>query len=220
MVDDLAIQARDDGFQLNERKCKELRISFATNVPEFNPIWVNRQTLETVNSVKVSGVHISSDLKWNVHVSELVRKVSTRLYFLRQLKKSRVATRELLLFYITCIGSILEYGSPVFHRALPSYLSEDLERLQKRAMKIIYPELSYAKALELSGLLTLFDRREAIAAKLFDEMCVNQSHSLHKLLPSKYQRSYYLREQRTFIRPKCKTERCKNSFPLSYVYSS
>ena len=32
-------------------------------------------------------------------------------------------------------------------------------------MKIIYPELSYVKALELSGLLTLYDRREAIAAK-------------------------------------------------------
>ena len=30
-------------------------------------------------------------------------------------------------------------------------------------MKIIYPELSYAKALELSGLLTLYDRRGAIA---------------------------------------------------------
>ena len=29
VVDDLAMQARDDGFQLNERKCKELRISFA-----------------------------------------------------------------------------------------------------------------------------------------------------------------------------------------------
>ena len=151
-------------------------------------------------------------------MSELVRKISTRLYFLRQLKKSHVATRELLLFYITCIRSILEYGSPVFHRALPSYLSEDLERLQKRTMKIIYPQLSYAKALELAGLLTLYDRREAIAAKLFDEICANQSHSLHELLPSKYQPSYYLREQRTFIRPKCKTGRCKNSFPLSYVY--
>ena len=90
----------------------------------------------------------------------------------------------------------------------------------KRAMKIIYPELSYAKALELAGLLTLYDRREAIAAKLFDEICANQSHSLHELLPSKYQPSYYLREQRTFIRPKCKTGRCKNSFPLSYVYSN
>ena len=63
--------------------------------------------------------------------------------------------------------------------------SEDLERLN-RAMKIIYPELSYAKALELSRLLTLYDRRGAIAAKLFDEICANQSHSLHKLLPRKY----------------------------------
>ena len=60
----------------------------------------------------------------------------------RQLKKSHVATRELLLFYITSIRSILKDSCPVFHRALPSYLSEDLERLQKRAMKIIYPELS------------------------------------------------------------------------------
>ena len=83
MVDDLATQARADGFQLNERKCKELRISFAKNEPEFDPIWVNRQTLETVNSVKLLGLNISSNLKWNAHVSELVRKVSTRLYFLR-----------------------------------------------------------------------------------------------------------------------------------------
>ena len=57
MVDDLAIQARNDGFQLNERKCKELRISFAKNEPEFDPIWVNRQTLETVNSVKLLGLN-------------------------------------------------------------------------------------------------------------------------------------------------------------------
>jgi len=75
-------------------------------------------------------------------VSELVRKVSTRLYFLRQLNKLHVATRELVLFYITCIQSILERGSPVFHHTLPSYLSEDLERFQKRVIKNIYPKLS------------------------------------------------------------------------------
>ena len=82
--------------------------------------------------MKLLGLHINSDLKWNVLVSELVRKVSTRLYFLRQFKKSHVATRELILdlFYITCIRFILKYGSPFFHRALPSYLSEDLEGLK------------------------------------------------------------------------------------------
>ena len=135
VLDDLAWQARDERFQLKERKCEELRISFARNEPEFEPIWVNHQTLVTVNTVKLLGLNISSDWKWNVLVSELVRKISTRLYFLRQLKKLHVATRELILFYITCVCSSLEYGSPVFHRLVPSYLSEDLEKLQKRDMK-------------------------------------------------------------------------------------
>lgn len=103
MEDDLARQARIDGFQLNKRKCKELRISFRRNEPEFDAICVNRHTLETVNNVKLLGLlNIRSDIKWNVHVSELARKVSTRLYFLRQLKKLHVATRELILFYIIC----------------------------------------------------------------------------------------------------------------------
>ena len=70
---------------------------------------------------------------------------------------------------------------PSFSLRSTSYLGEDLERLQKRAMKIIHPELSYAKALELFGLLTLYDRREAIVAKAFDKICANQFHSLHKL---------------------------------------
>ena len=33
--------------------------------------------IETVKRVNILGVNISSDLKWNVHVSELVRKVSS-----------------------------------------------------------------------------------------------------------------------------------------------
>ena len=174
------------------------KISFGRNEPEFEPICVNPQTLETINSVKLLGLNVSGDIKWNVQVSELVRKVSARLYFLRQLKKAH--TRQLILFYITCFCSIIEYGSPVFHCTLPSCLSEDLKRLQKCAMKIIYPDLSYAKVLELCGLLTLYDKSDGgnNAVKLFDEICSNQSHSLHKLLPSKYQPSYSERTQYLF----------------------
>ena len=46
-------------------------MSFVRNKPEFDPILVNHQTLESVNSVKSLGLNVSSDLKWNVHVSEL-----------------------------------------------------------------------------------------------------------------------------------------------------
>ena len=147
VVDDLAWQARDGGFQLNERKSKELRISFARNDPDFDPICVNRQTLETVNNVKLLILNLRSDLKLNVHISELVRKVSTRLYFLRQLKE---------------IGCCCQRANSILHHMYSLYCgvrqprsssrSTKLERLQKRAMKIIYPELPYAQALELSGL--------------------------------------------------------------------
>jgi len=115
-----------------------------------------------VTSAKLLGLNISSDLKWNVHVLEPVKKASCRLYVLTKLKRSPVMPEELMLFYITCLRSILEYACPVFHRALPGYLSEDLERLQKRALQIIYPGMSYNQALEFSGFPTLFKRREEI----------------------------------------------------------
>ena len=93
------------------------------------------------------------------------------------------------LLYITYIRSILENSSPVFHRTLRNCVNYNLAKWRPRkTAKARYkdnlPQLSYAKALELSGLQTLCDRREAIAAELFDEICANQSHSLHNLLPS------------------------------------
>ena len=36
---------------------------------------------------------ISNDIKWNCHISEIVKKAATRLYFLGQLFTSPVFTR-------------------------------------------------------------------------------------------------------------------------------
>ena len=173
-----------------------------------------------MTSAKLLGLNISSDLKWNVHVLELVKKTSCRLYFLRQLKRSQATPEELILFYITCIRSILEYACPVFHRALPGYLSEDLERLQKRALRIIYPGMSYNQALEFSGLPTLFERREEFSSKLFKEVVDDPGHTFHKLLPPKNPSNYSLRRNRDFALPLCKTDRCKKSFIFSHVFSA
>ena len=95
VVDDLSRQSSSEGFQLNEAKCKELRISFTNNNSTFNPILLNGKPLEEVTSAKLLGLNISNDLKWNVHVLELVKKTYCRLYFLRQLKRSHVMPAEL-----------------------------------------------------------------------------------------------------------------------------
>ena len=76
-----------------------------------------------------------------MHVSEIVKKASKRLYFLRQLKRAHFEKALLLRFYTSCIRSVCDYAIPVFHASLPQYLIDDLERVQKRALSIIMPHL-------------------------------------------------------------------------------
>ena len=95
-------------------------------------ITINNTNIEVVPSAKLLGVMLSNDLKWNLHVEMICKKVAARLYFLRQLKRAKVPTNDLLSFYTTCIRSDAEYACPVFHTALPQYLSDQLERLQKQ----------------------------------------------------------------------------------------
>jgi hypothetical protein len=158
-VSELAMKSHEKKLQLNETKCKDMRISFAKKAPDFAPVLINNKAIDVVANVKLLGLNITNDLKWNCHVSEIIRKVSTRLYFLKQLKRANVPTKELLTFYVTCIRPITEYGCPVFHNGLPKFVSNDLERLQKRAMSIIFPQVTYADALAASKLPTLYDRR-------------------------------------------------------------
>ena len=74
-------------FQLNSDKCKELRTSFAKQEPVLDPIKVGGKDLEVVNSLKLLGVTISSDLSWNHHFEYVIKKASKKL--LLQLKKSQ-----------------------------------------------------------------------------------------------------------------------------------
>ena len=77
-------------MQLNADKCKEIRISFARNQPELNPITIENQIIEVVSDFKVLGLNISNNLTWNKHITELVKKASKRIYFLIQLKRAKI----------------------------------------------------------------------------------------------------------------------------------
>ena len=61
-------------------------------------------------------------------LSDIIKKVSSRLYFLSQLKRSGVKRTELLLFSLICIRPVTEYACPVYHDSLPHYLHSDIER--------------------------------------------------------------------------------------------
>ena len=161
------------------------------------------------------GLRVFSDLKWNEHVSETVKIASKRLYFLTQLKRSKVISKELLQFFKSCIRSVMEYACPVLHDSLPEYLSNDPERIQKRAMRIIYLSASYREALATAGLAPFALRRQQLTDKLFKQILNDKTHKLHKLLPAVNSSSVNLRNKCKFKIPKVKTERFKNSFIIS-----
>ena len=72
----------------------------------------------------------------------------------------------------------MEYACPVFHDSLPIYLSEELGELQSRAFRTIYPTLSYGEALVEADVVSLFDRRQDLTSKFFNNIVNDESHKL------------------------------------------
>ena len=114
---------------------------------------IDGNEIEVVNSAKLLGITISDNLTWNAHVNEVVKKASKRLYFLVQLKRARLTHSDLVLFYLSCVRSTVDYGVPAFFNALPQYLKNDnwneLVRIEKMALSIILPSMSLNKACDV-----------------------------------------------------------------------
>ena len=105
------------------------------------------------------------------------------IYLLKQLKRADVDPKSLIRFYCSCIRTVLEYVCQTFHTSLPQYLSDDIEHIQKRALRIIYQDLSYTGNLKRADLETLYERRTMLCEKLFSNIVSNPHHKLAELLP-------------------------------------
>ena len=121
------------------KKTKDFTVSFLHNQPSVEPLIVDNQTLEVVNTIKLLGVYLSSDLKWTTHVRHISSKASKRLHAFRIsiLKRNSVQPSDLKTTYRSFIRPVLGYACPVWHTSLPKFLIDELEHIQKRALKII-----------------------------------------------------------------------------------
>jgi hypothetical protein len=117
--------------------------------------------------VKLLGLTSQSDLRWNTHIDNIVSECSKRLCFLVQQKSANVPARDIIQFYMTCVRPVLEYSSNVFNYSLPTYLNDDIERIQKRALSIAQPEFKYEDSLAMIGLSTLREREEINLVRTF-----------------------------------------------------
>ena len=105
----------------------------------------------------------------------------------------------------------------VWHNALPAYLSSEIERVQMRALKIIYPRSSYQEALQRAKIARLEDRRNDLCMRAFDKITKGGPLSKHLTPIRSIAHDYSLRNSNSWASFKCKTERFRRSFFSSTV---
>ena len=150
----------------------------------FPPLTIDGCIISVVSHAKLLGLIISEDLKWVLHADFICKKATKRLYALRLLKRSSIPSNRLVRVFNTCIPPILEYACEVWHHCLPKYLSDQIERIQRRALRVIFPDCCYDIAMVRAGVVSLFIRRETISKKFFERMRTDESHRLHSLVLS------------------------------------
>ena len=98
--------------------------------------------------------------KYQQHSKKIIQKE-----LLRKLSGFGAPTKDLKLVYITFIRSVCEQSSNVWHSWLSIQNTEDLERIQKIALKIILKEnyKDYQNALNILDLEQLKDRKEQLS---------------------------------------------------------
>ena len=98
----------------------------------------------------------------------------------------------------------------LYHTSLNKTQTDRLESIQRRALRPLHPDLSYAQTLSLLGIHTLHERREQTCRAFFQNI-MNSSHRLHYLLPKKRTHVRNLRHQKPYQQLRCRTTRYQNS---------
>lgn len=208
---DQALQWSDNNLMLvNADKTKELLVDFSRKPSSVPNITIQGKDIKRVHSTKLLGITITSDLTWGEHVDEVYSKAAQRLYFLTLLRRAGLSPHSMLRVFVAVVRSITEYSCPAWHTALTEQQSNKLESIQRRALKIIFPELPYREALATSGLPTLRDRRESLCRKFFHAM-LQPGHRLHNLLPERRHMSYHLRNRSMLPPLRARHERFKRT---------
>ena len=179
--------------------------------PTFDHLSVNDTQIENVTNFKLLGVIISSNLTWNLHIDYICTKARKRLFSLRLLKRSGVPTKKLDTIYSSFVRPILEYACQVWHFSLTQKLIEQVEQIQRRALRIIIPTLSYNECLDALNMDTLYERRRRLCYQMY-KSALDPGNKLNGLLPKPKVNNYSLRNNRTFPLLKCRTERFSKSF--------
>ena len=160
-LENVATWTTDNLMKLNEGKSSYML--FSRIQQEFKTsLSLNNVKLDQLEEVRLLGVIITDNLKWDANTSDICKRAFARVSMITKLKYVGVCKEDLLEVYCLFVRSLLEYCSVVWHSTLTLEQSSDIERVQKISLKIILGDqyTGYSNTLKLCNLQNLSDRRK------------------------------------------------------------
>ena len=146
-------------------------------------ITMEDEQIEIVVNTKLLGTQISNDLTWDLNTKHIVKKSNARRQLLRKIASFGASRADMIHIYKLFVRSELEHSSSVWHKSLTSENVNDLERVQKSALRLILGTeyTTYENAQNILNIETLSERREALFQKYtLKSLQVNQMKNILK----------------------------------------
>ena len=153
----------------------------------------------------------------NLNTASIVKKANARMELLRRVASFGASIEDLKTIYILFIRSILEQSCTVWHSSLTEKNTNDLERIQKSATKIILKEKyrDYKSALAQLEIENLKSRREALCLD-FAKKCTKHP-KLRDMFPKNLkEHNMNTRNMEIYRVQHANTKRCQQS-PIIYM---
>ena len=160
-LDSISSWTRENLMVLNERKSKY--IIFNRAQADFNTrLTLNNTNIEQVHEARVLGVVLTDDLKFERNTQDICKRAFARISMITKLKYVGVSIPDLIDVFSLFVRSLLEYCSVSWHSSLTQEQSDDIERVQRTALKVILGKeyTDYQSSLNKCGLESLYSRRE------------------------------------------------------------
>ena len=173
--------------------------------------------IESGGELKILGFTFDRSPTAVTHVTKVIDSFYGKLWTLRFLKKGGMAKNDLLNVYRTVVLPGVEYCSTVYNPLIPEYVSEQLESVQKQALKIIYGwSVNYKELVQTGEIETLKQRREKKSLKF--ALRAKKNNRFEEWFPAAVHtdRDFRLTTRRPYREKQCKTERARNS-PMQYM---
>src|ERR1043165_9268955 len=189
--DHVASWAKINNLKLNPSKTREIIFTKRGHKGPSIPIVI--QGAERVDTIRVPGITLSSDLRMTKHTEKVLTSSSSSLYALRVFRDHGMSTHAVHDVAMATTVAHLMYASPAWW----GYASEnERDKLQSMLNRM------KRRGFLLSTTPSVVDMSKAADSGLFRAICGEPSHVLREIFPSTQQNKYNLRPRiHNFILP-------------------